>query len=790
MTEAKDTGAAAPPAEAPAWRFPALLALLLSVPLVLDRLVQTLQLTSGIRVADLRGVSGDLGASCLLGVGIAVAFMLPKRLFRFPVALLWFFAWILLAHGNFEHTKILGNTVSTAYVEFLFDATFVKGSALQLSSPWLLALSAVFGGVVLWRLSRERTSWKQALMVAGAALVLSLFHRLLPVSGEVPSWRQNSFVLENLLWSANEEELVASDADLAGYFPADASGELVRPQATGKQNVLLIVLEGVSGAYVDPVAEYQGFDGPRPRLASLSKVAASNTTFANFLTHQRQTNRGLYTLLCGDIPKIITASPKMTELGWGDAALPCLPNELRNAGYQTSFVQAAPLGFMSKDRFMPRAGFDTVHGAEWFKSGGSAGKWGVNDDQFFQQSLRELERVKKDGNPWFVTMLTSGTHHPFNVPKDFESDYAPKTFAHSVAFLDTALARFLTEIETRGLGENTLIVITSDESFGLEGDLSADQMAVAQAWGTLTLVFPDARKELVTETFSQADVAHTLLDYLSIRPPATMGGRSTLRHYAASRAIGFGNTYLRMVLGIDTDLRLFACNETFSGCRKYATDPDHLFGKLTTLGSVKGAEVQFLKDFASRSLHTASAAPDDGVWTLLESGKHLALGKMPKRNGQIKLFGSQYLALEEGDALELEVELRLRGKKARATLKHVVYAVARRRMPSGTRFRAQLDGEAERLGLGESQLGMRPRFAPSASTLHRYEREMKAGETVRLHYRFTAKEAMERIDSQLRLQGISGRNVRLQVIGAELRRAPGDDTPGVKLLEPDERLED
>ena len=38
----------------------------------------------------------------------------------------------------------------------------------------------------------------------------------------------------------------------------------------------------------------------------------------------------------------------------------CLPAALAEAGYATVYLQAAPLTFMLKDKFMPRIGFERV----------------------------------------------------------------------------------------------------------------------------------------------------------------------------------------------------------------------------------------------------------------------------------------------------------------------------------------------------------------------------------------------------------------------------------------------
>lgn len=63
-----------------------------------------------------------------------------------------------------------------------------------------------------------------------------------------------------------------------------------------KKNVLLIVLEGIPGAYINSIQDY--FDIPRNNIMpNLSKIAKNSQTTPSFVTHSQQTIRGLYSML-------------------------------------------------------------------------------------------------------------------------------------------------------------------------------------------------------------------------------------------------------------------------------------------------------------------------------------------------------------------------------------------------------------------------------------------------------------------------------------------------------------
>ncbi|RUA22379.1 hypothetical protein DSL92_06285 [Billgrantia gudaonensis] len=108
------------------------------------------------------------------------------------------------------------------------------------------------------------------------------------------------------------------------------------------RNVLLVMLEGSVAlfALLHPNAQWQ-------RDIEMSRLDAhtpSRVAFHRFLTQQRQTNRGTYSVLCGDIPKLVISIPRMSAIAnHGNRPATYRPHE---AGYNS--WQAAPLSFMQR----------------------------------------------------------------------------------------------------------------------------------------------------------------------------------------------------------------------------------------------------------------------------------------------------------------------------------------------------------------------------------------------------------------------------------------------------------
>ena len=130
-------------------------------------------------------------------------------------------------------------------------------------------------------------------------------------------------------------------------------------------------------------------------------------------------------MLCADYPRLTDGTLITQELlsDPSAASRDTLPNILARNGYSTTYLQAAGLRFMDKDRFMKLIGFEEIEGEEWFDHTPPTffTYWGINDRDFFLQSLKKIEALNEkrrergaqgEASPWFLTLLTVGTHHP------------------------------------------------------------------------------------------------------------------------------------------------------------------------------------------------------------------------------------------------------------------------------------------------------------------------------------------------------------------------------------------
>lgn len=372
-----------------------------------------------------------------------------------------------------------------------------------------------------------------------------------------------------------------------------------------RPNVLVVVIEGMSGAYLPSVARYHDLS-PAVALHGLERDLDRRgfRVYRNVLSMQRQTDRGSYPLLCGAYPRVGTMNPKLADVAADEVDPDCAPDVLGRQGYQTGYLQAAPLEFMNKDAFLPKIGFERVHGADYFGPAEDTEGWGPPDEEFFPAAANWLRDLDADGSPWFAVTLNAGTHHPFpdgaaertrsesgaaaaEDPQPSETTVQPDRQAAFV-LMARHLIEFFDELTSLDLLDETLVVVTSDEAGGfVRGDGQA--RVLDGNFGTLA-VRPPAHMTLDDLAGRDAlvatlDIALTAIDAagLADHDPGSrdMIGRSLLvRQPAATRGLLLGDTYAGHTAFLLESGELLACGEGLIRCGSWTFSPQRPFGTL------------------------------------------------------------------------------------------------------------------------------------------------------------------------------------------------------------------
>lgn len=231
------------------------------------------------------------------------------------------------------------------------------------------------------------------------------------------------------------------------------------------KNVITIQVEGLQNFVID--REYEGQE-ITPNLNKLIKedsiyfdqyyqqLGRGNTSDAEFVSHN-----SLYPAMDGQ-----------TYLWYYDNTYYGLPWILKDSGYSTAAFHGYKGDFWNRNKAYPYQGFDRYYNADNdYNSVGATIGLGINDSEFFMQSMDYIKSMKE---PYYAFLVTLSSHHPFEMPDEFKKiklkeEHESTLFGNyiqSINHADTALGEFIQQLKEEGLYENTIINIYGDH-FGL-----------------------------------------------------------------------------------------------------------------------------------------------------------------------------------------------------------------------------------------------------------------------------------------------------------------------------------
>ncbi|WP_178112019.1 MULTISPECIES: LTA synthase family protein [unclassified Pseudomonas] len=607
------------------------------------------------------GWSDPLGYLSDLGIGGLLLVLLYRRplWLTLPVLL----AWIALTLTNIELISAVGRMPNPSDLHYLTDPQFVENSSSGgFSHPWLAALQLT--ALALWLMVQWPGRSRHASPLPRHAWALPAL--LLLVHSTVQSWRPteadqwNVFNLPHQLATAavaagqdRIQHWLEGDAGvqvppMEGLTRLDLDGEKLLAAPGQARNVLVITLEGIPGAYISANRQALKAGYPENPMPRLSAWAERGMNTPDYVLHSHQTIRGLYSMLCGDYDKLDDGTPKGVEmLNQTQRNLACLPAQLREHGFATHFLQGAGLRFMAKDRIMPHIGFDKTLGMEWFTQPAYLEfPWGKDDKTFFEGALDYVGQLQQMDKPWMLTLLTVGTHQPYSAPDDYLQRHDTAKQA-AVAYLDDALDNFLIGLERQGILKDTLVVITSDESHGI------DDVRLASSWGFNLTLAPEPLPRIKRGTYGHVDLSASILDYFGFPVPASLSGRSMFRDYTTGREImSFTNGMLRYHDGKGT----FTECDFLQRCRYYASE-GFITDRVTYGGHYSGQRARLV---------SARATALDQTLLRTSLNQHYQFGSTEKiplpaqvsNDWTDNLIGAQYLEMPKGSRTRVSLSIR------------------------------------------------------------------------------------------------------------------------------------
>ena len=238
-----------------------------------------------------------------------------------------------------------------------------------------------------------------------------------------------------------------------GLYPKGNVDKNIEVLNTKRPNVLLILMEGFGGAFVEPLG---GLQGVAPNLNRLSE---EGVFFTQCYANSFRTDRGTVSALSGYLGLPTVSIMKVPAKS---RTLPAISEELVKAGYQTDFLYGGDINFTNMKSYLLSKGYQKLTADSDFSlAEQNSNVWGVNDDITSEWLLSQLKERTETDTPWFTTYLTLSSHEPFEVPYDRLEEKIPNAFAYT----DECLGKLIEGLKQSPVWENLLIVCLPDHGF-------------------------------------------------------------------------------------------------------------------------------------------------------------------------------------------------------------------------------------------------------------------------------------------------------------------------------------
>lgn len=291
-------------------------------------------------------------------------------------------------------------------------------------------------------------------------------------------------------------------------------------------NVVIIILESIGQEYIDY--------GYAPFLKHLQDNGLS---FKTTLSNGRKSIDAM--------PSVLSSIPMFIEpyisTHYSTNNVSGIAAELAKVGYHSAFFHGAPNGSMGFQAFARTTGWKEYYGkTEYNNDADFDGMWAIWDEPFMQFFANKMSEFQE---PFVTSIFTASSHHPFKLPKEYESVY-PDEGGHPihkcVRYTDNAVKKFFETAEKQDWYKNTLFVITADHTNASSHREYKSDVGVFRV--PVIFFMPDGdiagHKEI---TAQQIDIMPSVLSYLNYPNEYIAFGKNLFDDSIDNWAINYNN---------------------------------------------------------------------------------------------------------------------------------------------------------------------------------------------------------------------------------------------------------
>ncbi len=355
--------------------------------------------------------------------------------------------------------------------------------------------------------------------------------------------------------------MVEYDAITAGA----GFSELYEPPVVVKEslqetppNIIFVILESVRH---DMLGIYSGEDKAHSDTPFLDSLARKGTLVERVYSTIPHTSKALVGIYCGSFPEF---SSKVTETMPGNLKLKCLPRLLSEAGYASAHFQTAPEKFENRGQLLKNMGFMHYTSQEDFIDEG----WerfeylGLDDRAMLTPSIEWMQAQKSAEKPFFASLLTVVTHHPYASPGSIKTisttNEAFDSYLSAVRYTDKFVNELFERLRDSGLLENSVLVITGDhgEAFAEHGQIMHNGVAFEEGMRVPMIIYRHDQplpKKRITGLRQHIDIMPSVLELAEISYRGVLPGVSLLSNSEGHKEVITSCFYTNYCLNYYTD---------------------------------------------------------------------------------------------------------------------------------------------------------------------------------------------------------------------------------------------
>ena len=292
------------------------------------------------------------------------------------------------------------------------------------------------------------------------------------------------------------------------------------------KNVIIIQVESLNAMLLGK--KYEGHE-ITPNLNKLineswywpngySETGMGNTVDAEFIT-----NTSLYA------PK-----GQATAVKYANRVLPAMPRIMKGLGYGSFTMHTNDVMYWNRRQLYQALGFAHWYDRGSFKGIPIVGGFGASDVELFKLGAKVLRGFETKHTPVYAQLITVSAHPPFiGLPESMRPMKTPKDLSGSLvgkymsaeSYTDMAIGKFVANLKTTGLWDNSIIVIYGDHTAMGSSTLTGKNAAGArrllgrnygpidrQRIGLIVHVPGETTRVVRTDVAGQVDIMPTIAD--------------------------------------------------------------------------------------------------------------------------------------------------------------------------------------------------------------------------------------------------------------------------------------